>query len=130
MVSTANDLDMILAQIEQLSAEDLLNLQEHITAQLRQKISSATNGHIASPSQAVANGQALNANEADNKPDIIHPYPGSSIYRYTEKGIKKLLGNPSPEEMERIRNFDPASLPETSIPMSEMVNRLRGTIEE
>ena len=123
-----DDLDLILEIIEQLPTKDLLIIQVKIVAQLQHRLTTET---PTEPKPKIgSNGQTPAIIREDDEPDTVPAYPGSALYRFTEKGVRKLLGNPSSEEMERIKNFDPDTLPETSIPMSEMVNILRGKVEE
>ncbi len=124
-----NDLDLILANIAQLPTQALLTIQAHIVAQLQQRLPAEI--PTGQTLKVGSNGQTPTTLSEDDEPDIIYPFPGSPIYRYTEKGRKKVLAQMfTPERLAELENFDPASLPETSIPMSEMVNILRGKVEE
>jgi len=124
-----DDLDLILENIERLPTKDLLTIQAKIVAQLQHRLTTET--PTEQEQKIASNGQSPATTSEEDEPDKIYPFPGSPVYRYTEKGRKKALAQMfTPERLAELEKFDPASLPETSIPMSEMVNILRGKVEE
>ena len=124
-----DDLDLILEIIEQLPTKALLSIQAKIVTQLQHRLTTETPTEL--KPKIGSNGQTPAIIREDDEPDKVPLYPGSQLYEYTEKGRKKWLAERfTPEELERLEKFDPNTLPETSIPMSEMVNILRGKVEE
>jgi hypothetical protein len=129
-VEAKSELELVLEKIEQLTLENLLTVQEHLTSQLRQKVlPTASQATDVTEKQAQSEQVAVTQTEGqaeDEEPDRIYLYPGSSIFRYTEKGIRKMLERMfTAEELERFSKIDLSKLPKLEKTMAEYISEDR-----
>jgi hypothetical protein len=121
-----SELELVLEKIEHLTLENLLTVQEHLTIQLRQKALPPVSQATDVAEKQAQSEQATVTQAEDEEPDRIYLYPGSSIFRYTEKGIRKMLERMfTPEELERFSKIDLSKLPRDDKTITEYVSEGR-----